>query len=79
MSFRSLIKIFLVFLFCFSCSKDNIKKSSIKETNLERQMIEAYEEGFKELERGDALFAAKKFNEAEIFLQQKEHLLFLVL
>ena len=72
MSFRSLIKIFLVFLFCFSCSKDNIKKSSIKETNLERQMIEAYEEGFKELERGDALFAAKKFNEAEILFPQSD-------
>ena len=72
MSFRSIIKFFLIFVFCFSCSKDNIKKSSIKETNLERQMIEAYQEGFKELERGDALFAAKKFNEAEILFPQSE-------
>ena len=73
MSFRSIIKFFLIFVFCFSCSKDNIKKSSIKETNLESQMIEAYQEGFKELERGDVLFAAKKFNEAEILFPQSEY------
>ena len=33
-------------------------------------MIEAYEEGLKELNNGDALFAAKKFNEAEILFPQ---------
>ena len=35
-------------------------------------MIEAYNEGLKELERGDVLFAAKKFNEAEILFPQSE-------
>ena len=35
-------------------------------------MIEAYQEGMKELERGDAIFAAKKFNEAEILFPQSE-------
>ena len=35
-------------------------------------MIEAYKEGFKELKAGDALFAAKKFNEAEILFPQSE-------
>ena len=33
-------------------------------------MIEAFEEGYKELENGDALFAAKKFNEAELLYPQ---------
>ena len=35
-------------------------------------MIDAYNEGLKELERGDALFAAKKFNEAEILFPQSD-------
>ena len=62
--------IFLLLIFTYSCSKEVVKKSSIKETNLELQMIEAYEEGLKELNNGDALFAAKKFNEAEILFPQ---------
>jgi outer membrane protein assembly factor BamD len=36
-------------------------------------MIEAYREGLKELKRGDALFAAKKFNEAEILFPQSDY------
>ena len=35
-------------------------------------MIEAYNEGLAELKRGDVLFAAKKFNEAEILFPQSE-------
>ena len=69
---NSLIKIFIILLLCASCSKKVVEKSTIKETNLEFQMIEAYQEGMKELERGDAIFAAKKFNEAEILFPQSE-------
>ena len=72
MSFKSFIKIFVVFIFSLSCSKQVIEKSQITETNLELQMIEAYQEGLKELNNGDALFAAKKFNEAEILFPQSE-------
>ena len=35
-------------------------------------MIEAFEEGYEELENGDVLFAAKKFNEAELLYPQSE-------
>ena len=35
-------------------------------------MIEAYKEGLKNLEDGDVLFAAKKFNEAEILFPQSD-------
>ena len=69
---NSLIKIFIILLLCASCSKKVVEKSTIKETNLEFQMIEAYQQGMKELERGDAIFAAKKFNEAEILFPQSE-------
>ena len=61
---------FLLILFCFACSKENIKKSSINEKSLDLQVIEAYEEAMKSLNEGDVLFAAKKFNEAEIMFPQ---------
>ena len=35
-------------------------------------MIEAFEEGYKELNDGDVIFAAKKFNEAELLYPQSE-------
>ncbi|MDC0179545.1 outer membrane protein assembly factor BamD [Candidatus Pelagibacter sp.] len=53
--------------------KKVIEKSTINEVNLEAQMIEAYKEGIKELKSGDVLFAAKKFNEAEILFPQSEY------
>ena len=36
-------------------------------------MIEAYQEGLKELKKGDVLFSAKKFNEAEILFPQSDY------
>ena len=60
----------LLFLFCVSCSKDNLKKSVIKEKSLNLQVLEAYKEGMSSLEGGDVLYAAKKFNEAEILFPQ---------
>ena len=57
---------FFIIIFFISCSKKDEKISTINEKNLERQVYEAYEEGVSSLEKGDALFAAKKFNEAEI-------------
>ena len=44
----------------------------IQEKELRLQMIDAYQEGVKALEEGDVLFAAKKFNEAEILFPQSE-------
>ena len=44
----------------------------IQEKEIRLQMIDAYKEGVKALEEGDVLFAAKKFNEAEILFPQSE-------
>ena len=70
---KTLINFILIFLISIflSCSKDE-KVSLVKEKNIETQMIEAFEEGYKELENGDVLFAAKKFNEAELLYPQSE-------
>ena len=73
MTFRNYFYFFLIVLLCFSCSKKDIEKSTIQEVNLEAQMIEAYKEGLKELEAGDVIYAAKKFNEAEILFPHSEY------
>ena len=61
------LKIFLIFFFVSffltNCTKKE-KVSVVQEDDLELQMIQAFEEGYKEFKDGDALFAAKKFNEA---------------
>ena len=60
----------ILLLFSFSCAKEEINKSVIKEKSLDLQVIEAYNEGKQALESGDVLFAAKKFNEAEVLFPQ---------
>ena len=35
-------------------------------------MIDAYKEGYEELEKGDIIYAAKKFNEAELLFPQSD-------
>ena len=72
MRFIKFFSIFLLIIFFNSCSKDISKKSVIKEKGLELQVLEAYEEGIDNLEKGDALYAAKKFNEAETLFPQSE-------
>ena len=61
--------IFLIFL-NISCSKEKEKISIVEEESLETQMIKAYNEGLKEFEKGDVIYAAKKFNEAELLYPQ---------
>ena len=60
----------LLIVFTSSCSKKEEKISIIKEKEINLQMIDAYKEGIKAFEEGDVLFAAKKFNEAEILFPQ---------
>ena len=70
MSLKNFLYIILIFLICISCSKKEVKKSIITEKSLDLQVLEAYEEGKEALELGDVLYAAKKFNEAEILYPQ---------
>ena len=71
--FKLKILIFLIILVLFSsCSKEVSKKSIIKEKSLELQVQEAYKEGMEALNDGDVLYAAKKFNEAEILFPQAD-------
>tara|TARA_B110000003_G_scaffold252082_1_gene266315 strand:- start:814 stop:1662 length:849 start_codon:yes stop_codon:yes gene_type:complete len=72
MKINKFFTFFLIIVFCFSCSKENVKQSVIKEKSLDLQVLDAYQEGMKSLESGDVLYAAKKFNEAEILFPQSD-------
>jgi len=63
----------ILFVTLVSCAKkEEFKESIIKEKSLDFQVLEAYQQGMKNLESGDVLYAAKKFNEAELLFPQSE-------
>ena len=72
MNFFKYFTLLIIVLITISCSKDKVKKSVINEKSLDAQVFEAYQKGMDSLEAGDVLFAAKKFNEAEILFPQSE-------
>ena len=72
MRFTNYLLLFLISITILSCSKDITKETIIKEKNLNLQVLEAYKEGKEALDGGDVLFAAKKFNEAEMLFPQSE-------
>ena len=65
----NLIYLFICFLL-ISCAKKAENISELKETNLETQMIEVYNEAMTEFEKGDVIYAAKKFSEVELLYPQ---------
>ena len=72
MNFINHFILILLFVIFASCSKEKINESVIKEKSLGGQVLEAYSEGLDSLKGGDVLFAAKKFNEAEMLFPQSE-------
>ena len=67
---KSLIVFLISALLILSCSKKDKIEAILEEGTIEEQMILAYNEGLEFLEKGDALYASKKFNEAEILFPQ---------
>ena len=68
---KHIIFLFIYIIFIVSCSKDKSKVDQVLlEQDVEAEMILAYKEGMKELEEGDALYASRKFDEAEILFPQ---------
>ena len=64
------IVILIFFLNLNSCTKKDEKISIVEEKSLETQMIEAYNAGLEELKKNDVIYAARKFNEAELLYPQ---------
>lgn len=67
---KSLIVFLISALLILSCSKKDKIEATLEEGTIKEQMILAYKEGLEFLEKGDALYASKKFNEAEILFPQ---------
>jgi outer membrane protein assembly factor BamD len=68
---KHIIFLFIYIIFIVSCSKDKSKVDQVLlKQDVEAEMILAYKEGMKQLEKGDALYASKKFDEAEILFPQ---------
>ena len=69
------IRLFIILLIILPTACNKKKQElvdPIKDTSLDLQMIEAYKKGLEELEKGQALIAAKKFNEAEMLFPQSQ-------
>ncbi len=69
----NIFKILLIFTFVLqaSCGKEK-KISTIAETDIREQMVGLYQEGYNELLKGDSIYAAKKFKNAELIFPQSE-------
>jgi outer membrane protein assembly factor BamD len=64
--------LFLVSTLILSCSIKKEKVTILQKQDLESQMIELYQDAYKEFLNGDTIYAAKKFNEAELIFPQSE-------
>jgi outer membrane protein assembly factor BamD len=64
------LSLLFIFFLIIACSGKEEKVSVLKEKNLETQMIEVYSEAMAEFERGDVIYAGKKFSEAELLYPQ---------
>tara|TARA_B110000967_G_scaffold147658_1_gene151195 strand:+ start:441 stop:1280 length:840 start_codon:yes stop_codon:yes gene_type:complete len=73
MFYKKLLIIFSFYLLT-ACANNNEKevKNIISDNDIESEMIEAYNEGIRALDLGDAQYASKKFNEAELLFPQSE-------
>ena len=72
MNFLSKLIILSAILMLTSCANNDKEISLIQEINQEDEMIQAYNDGVKALEKNDTFFAAKKFLEAELLYPQSE-------
>ena len=67
---KKILYYFFVLFLISGCAKETVEIDKIKDTDINQQMIEAYNEGLKALDDGDGISAAKKFSEAEILFPQ---------
>ena len=70
--FLNKLLILFIFLILLSCSSKEQKTEVLVEQDLEKQMIEVYTKGVEELEEGENVLAARKFNEAEVIFPQSK-------
>jgi len=68
---KHIIFLFIYLIFVVSCSNDKSKVDTVLlQQDVQEEMVLAYKEGMRQLELGDALYASRKFDEAEILFPQ---------
>jgi len=71
MFLKKFFSLSIILIFFFSCSNEKKKVVPILDNeDQEVQMVEAYRQGVEAIKKGDVIFAAKKFNEAELLYPQ---------
>ena len=70
MKFNIKLSFLIIFILIFACSKKEEQITTLKKKSLDDQMIEVYNEAMKEFEKGDVIYAGKKFSEAELLYPQ---------
>ncbi len=62
--------IFFTYLIISGCGQKKVEVKPLEDTNIDSQMIKAYNEGLTALDNNDYMLAVKKFGEAEILYPQ---------
>ena len=62
--------IFFTYLTILGCGQKKVEVKPLEDTNIDSQMIKAYNEGLTALDNKDYMLAVKKFGEAEILYPQ---------
>ena len=65
-----IFSIFFTYLIILGCGQKKVEVKPLEDTNIDSQMIKAYNEGLTALDNKDYMLAVKKFGEAEILYPQ---------
>tara|TARA_B100001027_G_scaffold121804_1_gene84153 strand:- start:54 stop:890 length:837 start_codon:yes stop_codon:yes gene_type:complete len=70
MKFNINFSLLIIFIIIIACSKKEEQITTVNKKSLDDQMIEVYNQAMKEFQKGDVIYAGKKFSEAELLYPQ---------
>ena len=70
MKFNINFSLLIIFIIIIACSKKEEQITTLNKKSLDDQMIELYNQAMEEFQKGDVIYAGKKFSEAELLYPQ---------
>ena len=70
MKFNNNFSLLIIFIIIIACSKKEEQITTLNKKSLDDQMIEVYNQAMEEFQKGDVIYAGKKFSEAELLYPQ---------
>ena len=70
MKFNINFSLLIIFIIIIACSKKEEQTTTLNKKSLDDQMIEVYNQAMEEFQKGDVIYAGKKFSEAELLYPQ---------